>query len=148
MRQYCQGLRTYTKNTSCFEWRKIKHWMELHSMNQKQCCGRRWRTAAAAAATTPVQSSRPVGAHVQYVQSTRVLRLTPPAQCSGAQDLGSGCRWAFEWRLVAAVSVDLLFYDGLEHVRYIVGGQNKNSNNQKIQQRRVSHISQITYHII
>ena len=28
---------------------------------------------------------------------TRVLRLTPPAQCSGAQDLRtSGCRWALE----------------------------------------------------
>ena len=26
----------------------------------------------------------------------RVLRLTPPAHCSGAQDLGSGCRRTLE----------------------------------------------------
>ena len=50
----------------------------------------------------------------------KVMRLTPPATCSGAQDLGSVCRWALDWRLLAAVSADLLFYDGLEHVRHIV----------------------------
>ena len=39
--------------------------------------------------------------------------------------INSGCRWALEWRLLAAVSADLLFYDGLEHVPYIGGGRNK-----------------------
>ena len=66
--------------------------------------------------------------------NTRVLRLTQRAQCSGAQGLGvylvrrSGCRWALERRLLAAASANLFFEDGLEHVRYIVGGQKKNTS--------------------
>ena len=42
--------------------------------------------------------------------------------------VAGGGRWNdtcffLNWRLVAVVSADLLFCDGLEHVRHIVGGE-------------------------
>ena len=74
------------------------------------------------------------------------LRLTPPANCSGAQDLGSGCRWALKRRLLAAVSADLTFmtdwnmYDTLSESKIKIA-KNNYQVLINIHRPRVSHIT-------